>query len=311
MKENKTIDKNNNYVDVIKALFTKKGQEIVDNKLNKLFKEKSGEEITIIDLLTALGEPSFDFYDLYQNGAKKLVYQGLIIEEKDDDEYRYYGEVINNTGIEVFAELIEQINSKYTDNLIDDFLLNFDSKDKKPLHLIIKLLIFTMNNYFDSTYDKLLIDGKGIIDYKINLLTKHKSLFQSVPVNDFIYGLFVDGLHTEKQFDKYLNKGSYQLLCEEMDRLFNNSNDIIDNTIIKQQLILIGNMFNNKLFYLTHYGIISQQLRNKLIERFNLIFNKVLQAFEITFLEEDFIKIEEAMNNSIARLNKSNKERLS
>ena len=64
MKDNKTIDKNNNYVDVIKALFTKKGQEIVDNKLNKLFKEKSGEEITIIDLLTALGEPSFDFYDL-------------------------------------------------------------------------------------------------------------------------------------------------------------------------------------------------------------------------------------------------------
>ena len=126
MKDNKTIDKNNNYVDVIKALFTKKGQEIVDNKLNKLFKEKSGEEITIIDLLTALGEPSFDFYDLYQNGAKKLVYQGLIIEEKDDDEYRYYGEVINNTGIEVFTELIEQLNLKYTDNLINDFLLDFD-----------------------------------------------------------------------------------------------------------------------------------------------------------------------------------------
>ena len=175
----------------------------------------------------------------------------------------------------------------------------------------VRAISLATNTSWDSTYDKLLIDGKGIVDYKINLLTKHKSLFQSVPANDFIYGLFVDGLHTEKQFDKYLNKGSYQLLCEEMDKLFNNSNDIIDNNIIKKQLILIGNMFNNKLFYLTHYGIISQELRNKLIERFNLIFNKVLQAFKITFLDEDFVKIEEAMNNSIARLNKSNKECLS
>ena len=124
------------------------------------------------------------------------------------------------------------------------------------------------------------------------------------------YGIDMQNLdYILEEYSK--NQGRDLFICEEMDKLFNNSNDIIDNNIIKKQLILIGNMFNNKLFYLTHYGIISQELRNKLIERFNLIFNKVLQAFKITFLDEDFVKIEEAMNNSIARLNKSNKECLS
>ena len=129
--------------------------------------------------------------------------------------------------------------------------------------------------------------------------------------NAFIYGLFIDGLYTEKQFDKYLKKGSYQLFCEELDNIFNESNDMIAKNSIKKQLIVIGNMFYNKLFYLSYYGIINQELKNNLIKQFNLLFNKVLQAFEITFYQDDFLKIEEAMNNSIARLNESNKECLS
>ncbi len=296
----------NKYFAIIEALFDKKSQKRIIEKLNNIFeKYKSREEVKLSDIIRNLGNPDFDFYDLYEKGAKKLVYKGLIIEEKVKDKYNYYGESINNASIDLMTELIKQINLNYNNKLLTNFLFKKNNlENKNSLYLIIKLLIFTMNNYFEDDYDKLLINGNGIIDYKINLITKHGSLFQTVPINDFIYGLFVDGLHTEKQFDKYLNKGSYQLLCEELDKLFDNPNDIIDNNIIKKQLITIGNMFNNKIFYLTYYGIINQELKKKLINEFNIIFNQILQSLGIIFYQDDFIQIEEAKNHSIERLSK-------
>ena len=283
-------------IDIIKSFYSLKNQEMVDKKIAKFLNDKSrGEEFE--NLLLYLEEPNIDFYNLYQNGAKKLAYQGLIIEEKEE-EYHYYGHVLNKASNEVIEELINQLMAG---NSIDNFLNDYND-NKKPLHLIVKLLLFTMNNYYQN-YDLLISSNQGIIDYKINLLTKNRSLYQSVPVNDFIYGIFIDGLHTEKQFDKYLTKGSYQLLCEQFDKLFDNTNDIIDNNLIKIQLINIGNMFNNKLFYFSYYGIIDLKTKDILIKQFNQIFNQVLQAFSITFYEEDYPKIEEAMNSSLERLN--------
>lgn len=298
MNNNETMNK---YINIISNLFNQESQKLVHEKLMVFLNKKSGEEVTIKDLIEVLGEPDIDFYDLYEKGAKKLIYQGLIIEEKKEEMYHYYGETLNQIGSGIFSNLVEQMNNNYQDNLVDKLLFK-ENMENNPFYLIVKLLIFVMNNYYDN-YDKLLIDNKGIIDCKISLLTKHGSLFQTVPINDFIYGLFVDGLYTERQFDKYLKKGSYQLLCEELDKLFN-SNDIIDNDIIKKHLITIANMFNNKMFYLTYYGIIDYEQKNKLIKQFNIIFNQTLQSLGIIFYQDDFVKIEEAKNHSIERLNK-------
>lgn len=296
----------NKYFNVIEALFDNKNQKRIIEKLNQILnKYRSREEVTLNDIVDQLEIPDFDFYDLYEKGAKKLVYKGLIIEEKEKKEYHYYGEAINQIGTTIIIELIEKINNNYNNKVVSNLLFEETNlENKQPLYLITKLLIFTMNNYYENDYDKLLINNKGIIDYKINLRTNHGSLFQTVPVNDFLYGLFIDGLHTEKQFDRYVTKGSYQLLCEELDNLFINNNTIIDNNIIKKQLIVIANMFNNKIFYLAHYGIINQQLKNKLINRFNIFFNQILQSLGIIFYQDDFIKMEEAKNHSIKRLNK-------
>ena len=118
-----------------------------------------------------------------------------------------------------------------------------------------------MNNLFsDKSYNDLIKEEKWIINYKINLLTSSKHLFQTVPINDFLYGLVIDGLYTEKQYDRYSNKiGSYKELCEKFDKLANNSNK--DKAkIIKEQLISITNMFNNKIYYLSSYGIIEKNI---------------------------------------------------
>lgn len=297
----------NKYFDIIESLFDKNKRKNITDKLIKILNDKSRGDKSLKTMISDLGNPDFDFYDLYKKGAKKLVYKGLIIEEKKRDKYNYYGETIDQIGIEIITNLVEQISDNYQKNLINKLLFEEGFENENPIYLIVKLLIFTMNNYFDN-YDALFIDDYGIIDYKINLLTKQGSLFQTVPVNDFIYGLFIDGLYTEKQFDKYLKKGSYQLLCEELDKLFINSNDIIDNSLIKKLLMLIANMFNNKMFYLSYYGIINQELKNKLINNFDIIFNEILQTLGIIFYQDDFLKIEEAMNSSIERLNKTNKE---
>ena len=282
-------------IDSIKCFFCKENHKLIDDKINKILKDKNRGDCSLKDILIHLCNPEIDFYNLYKNGAKKLAYQGLIIEQKDD-EYHYYGEVLNNASIDFLVELIKEINNF---DAFDDFLLNDNSQ--KPIYMIIRLLIFAMNNYFDN-YSKLIMSGNGIIDSQINLLTKNGSLYQKVPINDFIYGMFNDGLYTEKQFDKYLNKGSYQLLCEELDKIFANSNDIINNDLVKKQIIAIGNMYNNKLFYLSYYGVINENTKNKLINQFNYLFNQTLKAFSIKFYEEDYSGLEEAMNNSIQRL---------
>ena len=153
-------------IDIIKSFYSLKNQEMVDKKIAKFLNDKSrGEEFE--NLLLYLEEPNIDFYNLYQNGAKKLAYQGLIIEEKEE-EYHYYGHVLNKVSNEVIEELINQLMAG---NSIDNFLNDYND-NKKPLHLIVKLLLFTMNNYYQN-YDLLISSNQGIIDYKINLLTKN------------------------------------------------------------------------------------------------------------------------------------------
>lgn len=287
------------YIDIIISLFNKENKEKLIKKIDIILKKcQSRGEINLANVIEELGNPNFDFYDLYNKGAKKLVYKGLIIEEKKD-KYNYYGEMLNQESINLIVNLISKMSENYHQQLFNNLLFNNELNNK--LILIIKLLIFTMNNYYDD-YNKLLISGNGVVDYKLILKTKQGSLYQTVPVNDFLYGLFVDGLHTEKQFDKYLTNGSYQLLCEDLDKIY--VSDKIDNTIIKKVLITIANMFNNKIFYLEYYGIIDEKLKKTLIEKFNIIFNQTLQSFEIVFYQDDIIKIEEAMNKSINRINK-------
>ena len=297
----KKIDNFKESLNFLLPLFNKDSRYQIEEKLKRqLTKEKYNlKDINqnINELIHLLGKSEIDFFEMYEKGSKELVFSGLIIEEKTSLGYSYYGETINEIGISILSEMAMSQNYEtiiYKNQNNDNY---FDP--------IVKLIIVAMNNLFsDKSYNDLIKEEKGIINYKINLLTSSKHLFQTVPINDFLYGLVIDGLYTEKQYDRYSNKiGSYKELCEKFDKLANNSNK--DKAkIIKEQLISITNMFNNKIYYLSSYGIIEKKYINKAYDKFNIAFKNVLDFYKINFDEDDYQLTLKAVNKTKKRLNK-------
>ena len=230
-----------------------------------------------------------------------------MIEEKEKDKYNYYGESFNEIGLILITNIC--LLKKHNNNeikCIDDLLFNSNwLYNANQFNTIIRLLVFAMNNEFNRPYSSI----NHIIDTKINLRTNKGYLYQTVPINDFLYGLIYDGLYTEKQFDKYSSSGTYKLLCEQLDDLFNNviNNDkLIDNTIIKEQIIVIAAMFNNKMYYLNHYNVITKENKKRLIHDFNIIFKQAIKEYKLEFTNEDLLKINDNVNKSKQRLENIN-----
>ena len=81
-----------------------------------------------------------------------------------------------------------------------------------------------------------------------------------------------------------------------------NYNKLIDNTIIKDQIITIASMFNNKMYYLDHYNVITKEIKKRLIHDFNIIFKQAIKEYKLEFTNEDLLKINDNVNKSKQRL---------
>ena len=299
------------------SLFNENNKEKIITKLNKqsknifnaikkIIKKENNLEsnfLYLYELIKYLSVPDFDFVELYNKGAKKLVYNGLVIEEKANNKYNYYGEMLNEIGLNLITNVC--LIKKYSNNeikCVDDLLFNSNwLYNANQFNSIVRLLVLAMNNEFNKSYSNI----NNIIDTKINLMTNKGYLYQSVPVNDFLYGLIYDGLYTEKQFDKYSNNGTYKLLCEKLDDLFNdvmNNDKLLDTTIVKSIIIKIAAMFNNKMYYLEHYKVIDKETKKRLIHDFNIVFKQNIREYKLEFTNEDLLSINDLVNNTKQRL---------
>ena len=299
------------------SLFNENNKEKIITKLNKqsknifnaikkIIKKENNLEsnfLYLYELIKYLSVPDFDFVELYNKGAKKLVYNGLVIEEKANNKYNYYGEMLNEIGLNLITNVC--LFKKYSNNeikCVDGLLFNSNwLYNANQFNSIVRLLVLAMNNEFNKSYSNI----NNIIDTKINLMTNKGYLYQSVPVNDFLYGLIYDGLYTEKQFDKYSNNGTYKLLCEKLDDLFNdvmNNDKLLDTTIVKSIIIKIAAMFNNKMYYLEHYKVIDKETKKRLIHDFNIVFKQNIREYKLEFTNEDLLSINDLVNNTKQRL---------
>lgn len=270
----------------------------IDNQSKNIYKSLKyinknnnveNEYICFYYLLKYLSIPNIDFIDLYNNGAKKLVYNGLIIEEKLNDKFNYYGELMNEIGLDFLANIClmkkyKTIATKTYNDLL--YTSTWIYNKRKHFRTIIRLLILAMNNDFNHICVKF---NKSFIDNKIYLRTIKGYLYQTVPANDFLYGLIYDGLYTEKQFDKYSSKGDYKLLCEKLDDLYHNN--IIDKSIIKEAIIIITAMYKNKIYYLEHYKVINDEIKKNLFNKFDIILKQAIKEFELKFTKQEVVNI--------------------
>ena len=231
-----------------------------------------------------------------------------------------YGNFFNECGADLICEMamttsIEcretnpQIKSAsdiiYTNN-------RYQKTDYDSLSTIARLMVVAMdNNFSNQSYDQMMHSDRGLIDRKVEMVNQETGQkIDIVPTNDYLYAMAGHGKHLEKQFDRYSGNGSYREMCAFLDgetkALQSGENHNIDKSKLKEQLLRMADMVNNKMYILQSNKCISQEQKDAFIGRFNLVFNQALKEYDIDALTpEDIKKTMQSMNQS---KNKANKE---
>lgn len=230
-----------------------------------------------------------------------------------------YGNFFNECGADLICEMamttsIEcretnpQIKSAsdiiYTNN-------RYQKTDYDSLSTIARLMVVAMdNNFSNQSYDKMMHSDSGLIDRQVEMINQETGeIIDIVPTNDYLYAMAGHGKHLEKQFDKYSGDGSYREMCTFLDgeikALQSGENHNVDKNKLKEQLLRMADMVNNKMYILQSNKCISQEQKDAFIGRFNLVFNQALQEYDIGALTpEDIKKTTQSMNQSKSKANK-------
>ena len=107
-----------------------------------------------------------------------------------------------------------------------------------------------------------------------------------------------------------LGEGSYREMCtfldSEVKELKNGKILATDKDKIKEQMLRIADMVNNKMYLLQSQKFITSEQKDAFVGRFNLVFNQALQEYGIGSLtQEDINKTMESMIKS-----KNNSEKI-
>lgn len=100
-----------------------------------------------------------------------------------------------------------------------------------------------------------------------------------------------------------LGEGSYREMCafldSEVKELRNGKILTADKDKVKEQMLRIADMVNNKMYLLQSQKFITSEQKDAFVGRFNLVFNQALQEYGIGPLtQEDINKTVESMNKT-------------
>lgn len=108
-----------------------------------------------------------------------------------------------------------------------------------------------------------------------------------------------------------LGEGSYREMCtfldSEVKELKNGKILATDKDKIKEQMLRIADMVNNKMYLLQSQKFITSEQKDAFVGRFNLVFNQVLQEYGIGSLTQE--DINKTMESMIKSKNNSEKNR--
>ena len=215
-----------------------------------------------------------------------------------------YGKAFNECGADIISNMALSMynEAKKTNPEIkqaDDIITSnkaYLKTDYNPMTTITRLLTVAMdNNVTNETYDDMMHDGEGLIDRKIlRKDNKTGQVLEEVPVNDFLYGLTGDGKYVEQQFDKYSNSGNYENMCKgldsEFEKMVSDKNYKLDKNLLKEQMLKMADMINNKAYILQNNNCITAEQKDKMIGNFNMVFNQAMQEYCIPPLNQEDIE---------------------
>ncbi len=232
-----------------------------------------------------------------------------------------YGNFFNECGADLICEMAmtTSIECRETNPQIrsaNDIIYTnnrYQKTDYDSLSTIARLMVVAMdNNFSNQSYDQMMHSDSGLIDRKVEMVNRETDQkIDIVPTNDYLYAMVGHGKHLEKQFDRYSGNGSYREMCTFLDgeikTLQSGENHNVDKSKLKEQLLRMADMVNNKMYILQSNKCISQEQKDAFIGRFNLVFNQALQEYDIGALTpEDIKKTMKSMNQSKNKVNKEN-----
>lgn len=227
-----------------------------------------------------------------------------------------YGNFFNECGADLICEMAmtSSVECRETNPQIksaDDIIYTnnrYQKTDYDSLSTIARLMTVAMdNNFSNQSYDKMIHSDSGLLDRQVEMVNQETGeLIDVVPTNDYLYAMTGHGKHLEEQFDKYSGDGSYRDMCAFLDgeikALQSGENHTVDKGKLKEQLLRMADMVNNKMYVLQSNKCITQKQKDAFVGRFNLVFNQALQEYDIGALTpEDIKKTTKSMSQTKSR----------
>jgi hypothetical protein len=269
------------------------------------------------ELTHFIGKPDMETIDkeMYSVSDKMEVGGTKIWDLTTNSEY---GNFFNECGADLISEMAmttlpecKETNPRI--NSVDDIIYcneRYEKTDYDSLSTIARLMVVAMdNNFSDQSYNKMLNNGIGIIGSEVKMINQETGeVLDTVPTNDYLYAMFGHGKHLENQFDRYSIDGSYREMCTFLDReikaiQIGEKNRNIDKSELKEPLLKMKDMVNNKAYILQSNKCISQKQKDAYIKRFDFVFNQALQEYGIVLTSEDMEKTTESMNKTMQEEN--------
>ena len=186
-----------------------------------------------------------------------------------------YGNFFNECGADLLCEMamttsVECRETNPQINSADDIIYTnnrYQKTDYDSLSTIARLMAVAMdNNFSKQSYNKMIHSDSGLIDRQVEILNQETGeVIDTVPTNDYLYAMAGHGKHLEEQFDKYSQNGSYREMCTfldgEMKALQNGENHTVDKSKLKEQLLRMADMVNNKMYILQSNKCITRRTK--------------------------------------------------
>ena len=300
-----------NSIKLILSLFSRsRRKEVIDiilgDTINELVIKKSGvgeeegliyegdngkytveyEEYDVTNPIKSLHQSIHELLHILGVPNKKLT-QGkdfnggleITILNEQTHKWEYYGKIINEATDEILSKIaLSNIKGDVINYNADDVIMSNDILFTSKYKIVIpiaRLLAFAMNNEFYREYYELIDQEEGLVDARTTFKTNNSRI--SLPVNDLFYGMVINPLYSEKRYDMYSKKDEYRRINEELDNAFNNKK--IDISLIKDIMISISDMFNNKIYHYFINGMISKETYKRCSKKYDELLDTICEYY--------------------------------
>lgn len=222
------------------------------------------------------------------NGKSYIGVGGTLCDRNAPNKY---GKLFEETMMDMKASMaLAEFDKEYqlknqkvtADTILSDNISKwgnyYDSSYKKMVSLT-QLMIAAFANEPDINYHYWIHSGQPM-----DKLKSRRKNGEIIYANDFLYGMMYDPIHIMEKYDKYMDEGAYINLLKFIDEKIYYGcidSDKIDAKSMKKAMATIAEFANKRMTDFIKNGVFSIDEYGKLRNKFNTIWNSILEEYDI------------------------------